>query len=82
MTYHGTVHRGVVELDESGASLPDGTRVRVEPMTATEESAPSPNGRDARGWPEGFFEHTFGSIADDTFARPLQGELPEAIDLE
>jgi hypothetical protein len=27
------------------------------------------------GWPPGYFEDTFGSITDDTFNRPPQGEL-------
>jgi len=34
MTYTGTVKRGVIEL-EPGASLPEGTVVRVEPVKAT-----------------------------------------------
>jgi hypothetical protein len=29
------------------------------------------------GWPPGYFEATFGSIDDDTFVRPPQGELPK-----
>lgn len=35
-----------------------------------------------RGWPPGYFENTFGSIADDTFERPPQGQLPKPVDLE
>jgi len=34
------------------------------------------------GWPSGYFERTFGSITDQTFLRPPQGELPEAVELE
>lgn len=35
-----------------------------------------------RGWPPGYFENTFGSITDETFVRPPQGELPKPVDLE
>jgi hypothetical protein len=28
------------------------------------------------GWPPGFLDRTFGSIDDETFERPPQGELP------
>jgi hypothetical protein len=35
-----------------------------------------------RGWPPGYFENTFGSITDDTFERPPQGQLPKPVDLE
>jgi hypothetical protein len=37
---------------------------------------------EARGWPPGYFESTFGSIADETFVRPPQGELPKPVELE
>lgn len=30
---------------------------------------------DERGWPLGFFEETYGSLADDPLERPPQGEL-------
>ena len=29
------------------------------------------------GWPPGFLDRTFGSIQDETFERPPQGELPK-----
>ena len=35
-----------------------------------------------RGWPPGYFENTFGSITDETFMRPPQGELPKPLDLD
>ena len=35
-----------------------------------------------RGWPHGYFEKTFGSIADETFERPPQGELPRPVELD
>jgi len=35
-----------------------------------------------RGWPPGYFEQTFGSIDDETFVRPPQGELPRPVELD
>ena len=35
-----------------------------------------------KGWPAGFFERTFGSIDDETFVRPPQGELPRAVEFD
>jgi hypothetical protein len=35
-----------------------------------------------RGWPPGYFENTFGAIADDTFVRPPQGELPRPVEFD
>ena len=29
---------------------------------------------EARGWPPGFFERTYGSLADDPIERPPQGD--------
>ena len=49
--------------------------VVVQPRNA----GPAPQ---ERGWPPGYFENTFGSIDDDTFARPPQGELPKPVVLE
>jgi hypothetical protein len=34
------------------------------------------------GWPPGYFEATFGSITDETFVRPPQGEMPEPVELD
>lgn len=34
-----------------------------------------------KAWPPGYFD-LFGSIDDDTFVRPPQGELPPPVDLE
>jgi hypothetical protein len=34
------------------------------------------------GWPPGYFEATFGSIDDESFVRPPQGELPKPVDLD
>lgn len=34
------------------------------------------------GWPPGYFESTFGSIDDESFVRPPQGELPKPVDFD
>jgi hypothetical protein len=49
--------------------------VVVQPTTA----ATTP---EERGWPPGYFERTFGSIDDETFVRPPQGELPRPVDFD
>jgi hypothetical protein len=49
--------------------------VVVQPRTATTTL-------DEQGWPPGYFENTFGAIADDTFVRPPQGELPKPVELD
>ena len=36
----------------------------------------------SNGWPADYFARTFGSIADETFARQPQGELGRPVDLE
>jgi len=41
-----------------------------------------PGTGEASDWPPGYFEKTFGSITDEAFVRPPQGELPKAADLE
>lgn len=36
---------------------------------------------DERGWPPGYFDLA-GSIDDETFLRPPQGELPKPVELD
>ncbi len=38
--------------------------------------------RDDLGWPPGFFEETYGALADDPLTRPEQGEAQEREALE
>ena len=42
----------------------------------------APGALESLGWPSGYFEETFGSITDEAFVRPPQGELPRAVELE
>ena len=38
-----------------------------------------PKGPNGEGWPPGYFD-LFGSIDDETFVRPPQGELPPPVE--
>jgi hypothetical protein len=49
--------------------------VVVQPRTTTTRA-------EERGWPPGYVEKTFGSIEDETFVRPPQGELPKPVDVD
>lgn len=51
MIYRGTVKQGVVEL-EDGATLPDGTQVNVEPLTAQTQQAVKRPGTSLADWAE------------------------------
>lgn len=35
-----------------------------------------------QGWPPGYLEHVPGSITDETFVRPPQGEYERRLELE
>lgn len=50
--------------------------VILQPRTETAR----PRTPEELGWPPGFFEQTAGSITDETFERPEQGELEERLD--
>jgi hypothetical protein len=45
------------------------------------QAAHAPGTPEGLGWPPRYFEDTFGSITDETFTRPCQGELPPAVHL-
>ena len=51
MIYHGTVKSGVIEL-EDGAELPDGTFVKVEPLTLPTDVVPKRPGTSLAEWAE------------------------------
>ena len=57
-----TVENDMIRLP-ADVHLPDGTRVRLEPV---EPSQPS------RGWPTGYFARTAGMLADERMERPEQ----------
>ena len=57
-----------VAADGSATGFPAG-RYRVVVLVAE----PPAEARDERGWPLGFFEETYGSLADDPLSRPEQG---------
>ena len=41
------------------------------------ETKPAATTPEELGWPPGYFESTFGSIADETFVRHPQEEMPK-----
>ena len=41
-----------------------------------------PSTLEERGWPQGYFDETFGSIDDETFVLQPQGELSPAVDFD
>lgn len=45
------------------------------------EASTTPRTPEEHGWPPGYFDLA-GSITDETFVRPPQGELPKPVDLE
>ncbi len=42
---------------------------------------PTSTSPEERGWPPGYFDLA-GSIEDDTFIRPPQGEVPKPLEIE
>jgi hypothetical protein len=46
------------------------------------QQTPAPEETDELGWPIGFFEETYGSLADDPIERPPQGELEVRDEIE
>jgi len=82
MVAKGRVQNGVVVLSE-GVHLPEGQEVTVlAPLPPTSELPDIGGTPEDRGWPPGYFENTFGSITDETFVRPPQGDLPKPVELE
>ena len=45
------------------------------------EAKPSPATPEELGWPPGYFDLA-GSIDDETFARPPQGDLPKPVEFD
>lgn len=71
----GTLHLSI-PLGKPNAAF------EVVVIVQPQETLALPETPDARGWPPGYFENTFGSITDETFVRPAQGELPKPVELE
>jgi hypothetical protein len=68
---------GTLHLD-----IPLGTpELEFEVVIIVHPTEPSENTSSA-AWPVGYFEKTYGSITDETFARPPQPEMPKPVDLE
>ena len=65
MSITATVENDMIRLP-ADVHLPDGTRVRLEPI------APSQSCRD---WPADYFARTAGKLAGERFERPEQGSV-------
>jgi hypothetical protein len=71
----GTLHLSI-PLGQPNAEF------EVVVIVQPQQSLAKPETPDERGWPPGYFETTFGSITDETFVRPAQGQLPMPVELE
>ncbi len=67
---------GSATVDEP-LSLPVGRHRVVVLVTELADAS-----RDTLGWPDGFFDETYGSLAADPLTRPDQGTLREREALE
>ena len=70
------VLRLTIPVDEANRPY----RLVIVIVAESEEKGPSPC--DERGWPEGYFEKTYGSIQDESFFRHPQGDYPQRLGLE
>ncbi|TVR25052.1 MAG: hypothetical protein EA396_00280 [Anaerolineaceae bacterium] len=67
---------GILKLE-----VPTGLSAReVEVVLVLQETVPQ--GVDANGWPVGFFDRTYGALADDPIERPPQLPLEERDPIE
>ena len=71
----GTLHLSV-------PLLAPGSEYEVVVVVQPKEMKTVPAASEDLGWPPGYFENTFGSITDDTFVRPPQGEMPKPVDFD
>ncbi len=56
------------QAQQQGVSVPQ----YLHGLIAQAVAAPA---SEALGWPEGFFQETFGALAANPLARPLQGDF-------
>ncbi len=54
----------------------------IEHLRLELEHEPLAQSPEARGWPPGFFERTYGSLADDPMERPPQGDYEVRDEIE
>ena len=63
MSITATVENDMIRLP-ANVHLPDGTKVRLDPIVPIEPG---------RGWPAGYFARTAGMLAGERFERAEQG---------
>lgn len=75
MTQHAMPYEQLVTMAEA---LPSRDKVRlIQQLTRTLEKEYIAQLPEAPGWPPGFIERTYGSLADDPIERPPQGDFEE-----
>jgi len=75
MTQQATSYEQVASL---AAALSIGDRIRlIQQLTRALEREYIAQLPEAPGWPPGFIERTYGSLADDPIERPPQGQFEE-----
>jgi hypothetical protein len=63
-------------------SVPLGTpNAAYDVVLVVQPKEVKPSIADERAWPPGYFDLA-GSIQDETFTRPAQGELPKPVELD
>ncbi len=70
----GTLHLSV-------PLLTPGSEYEVVVVVQPKETKPAAATPEELGWPPGYFDLA-GSITDETFVRPPQGEMPKPVDLD
>jgi hypothetical protein len=67
MSITATVENDMIRLP-ANVHLPDGTKVRLEPIAPVQS---------VRDWPKGYFTRTAGMLAGERLERPEQGAAEE-----
>lgn len=60
--------------------IPLGDPEREYNVVVVVEPKSGPTPLHEQDWPPVYFDRTYGSIEDETFERPPQGELPKAVE--
>jgi hypothetical protein len=68
--------RLTIPVDEPGVCYRVLVVLEPQPEAATQPLAPAP------GWPADYFARTAGSIEDESFVRPPQGDFEKRMELE
>lgn len=73
---HATYLDGVIHPIHP-LNLPEGTELALTIEADVAAKPVASPAREATSWPAQYFEQTAGSLANENFERPSQGELPK-----